>query len=240
MSTFTMSLQEVIDIHGRNNIGLDSYPVLGEPYRTRLNDKIVDQYLNREIGQETVSLWRHAMRRKMAQIMPYYNKLYATETLIVDPLRTVDLHTLTVDDRSGESTSDTGAVSEGESNSTTDTESSGSNLSSEMPQTFIAEDGNYATSGGKTRADAKAESNSKETSKADTKTEAATTAHDVMDSRVTGFQGSQAQLIEDFRATILNIDMQIVNELEPLFMGIWNSGNAFTTQGNYPYYYGGY
>lgn len=233
MSIFTMSLSEAIEFHGRDNIGLDTYPVLGETYRERLNNLFIDQYLNREIGQESFSLFRHATRRKMQQIMPMYNELYLTKTLIVDPLRTIDIRTLSTDTRESVNNAKTVSESEGESSSESGTGSKSRNVSSETPQVLLSGQGNYATGAADSRSDATATAESAESAKNETDVNATTTDNNVMDSTVTGWQGSQAQLIMDFRATIINIDMLIINECESLFMGVWNNGDSYTPNRRY-------
>ena len=227
MSVFTMSLAEAIEKHGRDNIGLDQYPVISETYRERINGLVIDQYLNREIGQETFSLFRHAMRRKMSQIMPTYNELYQTKTLIVDPLRTIDIKTLTVSDTSEQATSDTEYTGASSGDTSVTSGSTSRQVGSETPQVFLSDNGNYATSANDGRSDAVANTKASETANNSTDAESTRTGHDVMDSTTTGFQGSQADLILAFRQTIINIDMMIVNELESLFMGIWNSGDSY-------------
>lgn len=42
----------------------------------------------REIGLETLELFRYFMRMKMWEIMPYYNQLYKSELIEFDPLST--------------------------------------------------------------------------------------------------------------------------------------------------------
>lgn len=230
MSTFTMSLSEVIEIHGRNGIGLESYPVIDESYRERLNAKIVDQYLNREIGQEIVSLWRHAMRRKMAQIMPMYNKLYATETLIIDPMRTVDIKTLSTSTTNSKADTTTVEDVKTDQTVTATTGSKSRNVNSDTPQVFLSDDGNYATSAVDNRADGTSTGTTADKRDGSSTTNAENNGTDVMDSSTTGFQGNQADMLMQYRATILNIDMLIVDELESLFMGIWNNGDTYTNR----------
>lgn len=72
-------------------IGLDSYPIFDESYRDGLNNKIIDHFYFREIGFETVALFARFMRRTMNEIMPYYNKLYESELIKIDPTRDVDM-----------------------------------------------------------------------------------------------------------------------------------------------------
>lgn len=74
-------------------LGLDDYPIYDESHRDRLNSMICDHFYMREIGAETVSLFRLFLRRTMNEIMPYYNDLYRSAELIVDPLREIDVTT---------------------------------------------------------------------------------------------------------------------------------------------------
>ena len=67
------------------------YPIFDESYRNVLNKKILMHYYTREISEETVGLWKLRMRTKMNEIMPYYNKLYESETLEFNPLYDFDL-----------------------------------------------------------------------------------------------------------------------------------------------------
>lgn len=67
------------------------YPIFDENYKSVLQRKILKHYYTREIGMETVGLWKHFLDMKMNEIMPYYNKLYLSETLEFNPLYDVDL-----------------------------------------------------------------------------------------------------------------------------------------------------
>ena len=50
-------------------------------------------YYTREIGEETVGLWKLRLDAKLNEIMPYYNQLYKSELLEFNPLYDVDLTT---------------------------------------------------------------------------------------------------------------------------------------------------
>lgn len=67
------------------------FPIFDENYRKVLEHKILKHYYTREICCETVGLWKHFLDMKLNEIMPYYNKLYASELLEFDPLYDVDL-----------------------------------------------------------------------------------------------------------------------------------------------------
>lgn len=61
-------------------------------------------------------------------------------------------------------------------------------------------------------------------------------------SKTLGYQAMPSQLLQQFRDTILNIDMDILADLERLFMAVTSNGDeVFFTQGNYyPPYFGGF
>lgn len=59
-----------------------SYPIFEETYRETLETKILMHYYTREIGFETVGLWKHFLKMRMNEIMPYYNKLYLAELMM--------------------------------------------------------------------------------------------------------------------------------------------------------------
>lgn len=69
------------------------FPIYDESYRTVLEKKIVRHYYTREIGMETVGLWKHYLSMKLNEIMPYYNQLYKSTLLEFNPLYDVDITT---------------------------------------------------------------------------------------------------------------------------------------------------
>ena len=62
-----------------------------EAHRALLLKKILLHYYTREIGYETVGLWKLKLNQKLVEIMPYYNQLYESELLQFDPLKNVDV-----------------------------------------------------------------------------------------------------------------------------------------------------
>lgn len=61
-----------------------------EEYRQVLCAKILKHYYLREIGSETEGIWQLWMNTKLEEIMPYYNKLYESALLELDPFKDVD------------------------------------------------------------------------------------------------------------------------------------------------------
>ena len=67
------------------------FPIFDENYRSVLETKILKHYYTREIGLETVGLWKLFLDAKLNEIMPYYNQLYNSELLEFNPLYDIDL-----------------------------------------------------------------------------------------------------------------------------------------------------
>ena len=67
------------------------FPIFDTNYRLVLEKKILRHYYTREISEETVGLWKLRLEDRLNMIMPYYNKLYESETLKFNPLYDVDL-----------------------------------------------------------------------------------------------------------------------------------------------------
>lgn len=66
------------------------FPIFDEDYKPILCKKILKHYYTREIGFETVGLWKLKLNMKMNELMPFYNKLYESELLSFDPLKDAD------------------------------------------------------------------------------------------------------------------------------------------------------
>ena len=62
------------------------FPIFNEDYREDLCKKILRHYYTREICEETVGLWKLRLNSRMNEIMPYYNKLYNSELIAIEPL----------------------------------------------------------------------------------------------------------------------------------------------------------
>lgn len=88
-STGFEDVDEIIE-KARNKI-FQNYPIFNESHRAELEHKILKHYYMREIGFETVGLFKLFLNERMAEIMPYYNKLYESETFEFDPLKNVDV-----------------------------------------------------------------------------------------------------------------------------------------------------
>lgn len=67
------------------------FPIFDETYRPLLETKILKHFYTREIGLETVGLWKLKLDTKLNEIMPFYNQLYKSELIEFNPMYDVDL-----------------------------------------------------------------------------------------------------------------------------------------------------
>lgn len=223
------------------DLGLLSYPIFDENYREQLNNKIIEHYWFREIGQETPQLFKMFLNRTMNEIMPYYNEMYKTTLLDVNPLANVDVATQGTRDSGHEEMRDTkradsytGKRTEsGTSTTDSDTESDARTVNSTTPQMQLSGREDYASS----LVDANSTANttgttnttgqSADTSYTDVTELANMNANDTQQyvERITGLQGlTGAQAVQLAREAILNVDMMVIYALEPLFMQVWYTG----------------
>lgn len=86
------NVNEVIE-QARESVFDFDFPIWDENYRPALETKILRHYYTREIGSETVGLWKLRLMTRLNEIMPYYNKLYETSVLDFNPFYDVDYTT---------------------------------------------------------------------------------------------------------------------------------------------------
>lgn len=242
MATFTMHLHEILDAQTPDDadpsqIGLDTYPIWDEGHRNELNHKIIMRYWNREIGFETPLMFTHHVKRLMGEIMPYYNQLAKTTLWDFDPFITVDVENTSTSDAKSKDTTTADAKETGvEDSQSTSNQTSGNeseSIASEHPQTQLQGYEDYATASN--RSQSVSESQSDTTGHGETQRTSTTTGDGASESttsstnRQTGFTGSRSQLLQQYRDTIIGVDNQILAELEVLFMGVWDTDEAYTT-----------
>lgn len=258
-----------------------NFPIFDESYRTVLETKILRHYYTREIGLETVGLWKLKLNTKLNEIMPFYNQLYKSELIEFNPLYDVELTRERTIEGRGTKDTENGENREGESHSNTsqtntnnvtengadkgtvtgtadgtqnqNTSGNGTNMYSDTPQGAITDlqAGKYLTnatvdSATNNFAGASHDSTSQtsdNTRNNETKTDGSSDSSNDSDysssmdgysnttlsntedylERVIGSNGGESfsKRLNDYRATFINIDMMVINELEELFFGLW-------------------
>lgn len=269
------------------------WPIFDEAYRRVLEIKILKHFYTREIGLETVGLWKLKLDTKMNEIMPYYNQLYRTELLEFNPLYDVDLTRDRVEEREGSNKTDGGFNNEnvygkknnysednsvnsdtkddtttsgasdttGSSTTTENNTRTGKNTDrySDTPQGAISdlESNSYLTNArivdnndtntannkvdnnenlnyndsierSVNRKDGANKTGENEESGSSSDNGTNYSYQNITDTNkylehVKGKQGSKSysEMIMEYRKTFLNIDMMVIEELEPLFMQLW-------------------
>lgn len=115
------------------------FPIFDESYRNVLETKILKHYYTREIGLETVGLWKLKLDTKLNEIMPFYNQLYKSELIEFNPMYDVDLtrdHTL----NRSEQTEQTGTeTADATKNGTVDTTTNGTKTETSRENINVSE-----------------------------------------------------------------------------------------------------
>ena len=216
------------------DFGLKDYPIFDESHREELNKKILDEYLFEEIGQETPDMFTYYLNRAMRKIMPYYNELYKTR-VDFDLLNQYDYKEEYGENGSNDrtyqesGTNDTTGTATTEDHASTDSEGENFGLISRPSQGKITKNdlssGVYAREG--TYSTDTSNVNSQDTNSVNTATNNETnkdgsdheTRYHYGNRRRTGRDRPIAELIQEARNAIINIDRMIVedNEIYSLF-----------------------
>lgn len=98
------AIDEIVSVATPKIFDFD-FPIFDETYRETLCKKIILHYYTREIGFETVGLWKLKLKTKMNEIMPYYNNLYNLRVQDKNLFNNVDITKVYTKDNTGDGTS---------------------------------------------------------------------------------------------------------------------------------------
>lgn len=215
----------------------DDWPIFDENYRLALEIKILKAYYTEEIGLETVGLWKLRLNQKLSEIMPYYNQMYKSELLEFNPLYDVDLTRTKIGKGTKQTQTDSQGVTASESDSSTTSESTNMNTEDEVnkysdtPQGGLSglQNDRYLTDARMVSTNVSGVATGRGTSKATGSNQNVNTSNENAEStdeyleHVSGVNGgvSIAERLQEYRSTFVNIDLQIIEELEDLFMKVW-------------------
>ena len=224
MAKYTLELQDIIKYEGRETVEnyfkdycINNYlrPEEVESIlkaniwsKDRLASKIVDHYLTREIGYETIGLFKHYTKVYMQEIMERYLPLIYSNSIEYNPLVNVDYEESFIRNITGS----------GESESTSNNNASGLSVNSDTPQGEITKQnilsGNYASNTGASETESTINDNSSTSN----------TTDETYTKKVKGNSGVSAtaqKMIQQYRENIISIDEQIIKELNKLFLGLY-------------------
>lgn len=106
MSSYTIELKSVIEQATQYEPGLTTreriekgraklfdfdYPIFDENYRNVFETHFIRNFYMREIGFETVGLFKFQLETWLIINMPYWNKMFESELIKFDPLKNVDV-----------------------------------------------------------------------------------------------------------------------------------------------------
>ena len=205
------------------------FPIFDESYRIILEKEILRHFYTREICEETVGLWKLRLWDKLALIMPYYNKLYLSETLKYNPLYDVD-YTRTSNTQSSGESANQGSETTSDNSSNTETRNltdTQKNLFSDTPQgaitnlqaeTYLTDARFIEDKHTGTDVNASQSSGSRISKDSGTISNVSDFVEHIVGKQGTG---SYANMIKEYRDALINVDQMVLNELSDLFMALW-------------------
>lgn len=232
-----------------------NFPLWKNDYRLELETKILRHYYTKEIGLETVELWKLFLEERLNFIMPYYNKLYkaideewnwkidydvwekfmSSDNDVNQFYRTSKVDV--ADKLTGE-----GNV-RGEQSQDTDSTVTGSekinDVNSDYPQASYQQGIDYASTSQttdtnnqeKSVGNVTATNENTMTNTSDRSINTLTDQHDHTEiergrehmMHRAGLNGSRSmsELFQQYRDTLMDVDVQIINDLHDLFMEVY-------------------
>lgn len=220
MSKYSVQLRRITDVYSRETVEswftdyeltdyltADEIAVINERgtfSKESLAKQIVDTYYMREIGFETIGLFKHYAKLKMREIMGQYAQVIYSAAIKINPLVNEDYTESFTRD----------VKTEGDSN--TSSTGNGFGITSDTPQSGITKTdlmaGNYATTATGDETTTTGNTNA-------TGSENETYTRSVRGNR--GISSNAPYLIQQYRDYIINIYDEIVKSCNDLFMGIY-------------------
>lgn len=194
-------------------------------FKAHICKAILKHYYTREIGAETVGLWKLWMNERFERILPYYDQLYQSQLVQFDPMKDVNFtRTLIRDLDSAEAASGTNSgTSTGTHNQTNG--NTHRDLYSDTPQGAITglENENYLTNARKVTDSGTLSGNESGSNSGQFSNSGTNSTDERITETINGKRNgtSYSKLLQEFRDTLINLDMMIIKEFSDLFFGLW-------------------
>lgn len=194
--------------------------------KTEFEKKVVDHFYFRQIGQETIGRFLHQFRAKIREIMPYYIQMYKSVEVmegIEDPFGNVDITESFTQTKTGTSCGSSESSSSSEGNATKTGSENGSQKFSDTPQGSISNLDNYLTNATVNQSSVSDSENQSSSASGTSQSSGETSEELTHTFTKKGNQGvnTYAHDMIEFRQSFINVDMMIINELNPLFLGVY-------------------
>ena len=201
------------------------------PTREQLNKKILDYYMYREIGFETVNRFLHELEISLNEIMPYYNQLFFSADQDYNIIYNVDYKRTIDRDLAGNTSSNTESSATDSTETTADNTSWAKRVSSDTPQNQLSitnkqiDNVDYANEVNWNKDEA---TQTGSTSGTANTSASGTGTNKEIESTIETTKGnfgvvSAQDLIKKYRELIINIEQQIINDprIVELFMLVY-------------------
>lgn len=209
LAKYTTTIKSLMD--NNFDFGLKDYPIFDEDYREHLNDMILKHYYMSEIGFETANLFKQYLNNKMNEIMPYYNTLYSLQQEMLSNTGNIDQNVNLTESYTHE------VNTEGTSESNSSSDNTNKSVSQNTPQGNLINQNinnfNYADNISMGSNNSNINDNSNTTGKS-------------IENYIKKIQGNNGnkyayEVLIAVKNNLLSIDLEVINQLEDLFMGIF-------------------
>ena len=229
-SKLTVELGKLIE-NGFELFNFDYPSYYKDAEKLAFEQKIIDHYYFRQIGQETPQRFRHYLKCKLREIMPYYIQRYESVALMAAGIKSGEINPLENYSMVEEGTNSESANAKRTGSGTTSMTGSGEVTNtkngiqkfSDTPQNNLSNLDNYLTNA--TVNDENEHSQSSETkngTQSETNTEESTgNGSHTLTRRGNIGVTTYAQMLEGYRQSFINVDMEIIEELNCLFLGVY-------------------
>lgn len=205
------------------------YNFQDKEYKEIFEKKFLYHFFTREIGLETYGLWKLKLQTKLQEIMPKYNKMYEAENIKFNPFHDTDLITTSqnIDNSQNKGTSKINSASESTNKGRNEDNGKTKIRTSETPAGIIDQVesdrymSNYTSNQNDNVAKSEQSGNSKNLSTGENYSEMNSTSDYIQKIQGKSSGTSMSRLLVEYRESLINIDLQIFDELEELFMQLW-------------------
>ena len=201
-----------------------SYNLFDQPYNLYNNElkpyfeeKFFQHFMFYEIGFDNINIFKQHLISTLNDIYPKYKQLYETEIRCqnIDFMLNKDLKESYVRKLNGETEGNSQATSSSNSNSN----SNDLSIANDTPQNKVDDLDKYMTSASKTNSNS-ANSSTSNANNTITNKSNNTEEYELISQGNIGVTSS-AELLEKWRAVLINIDQMIFKELENLFLFVY-------------------
>lgn len=222
MSKYSLEIRQIVK---KINLFDFNYRFYEDSFKKEFEDRFIEHFYFNEIGFETVGRFKHMLMSKLNDIYPYYKQLYEIElkSKNINYLMNKDLKETVIKEVTGSLKSSEKGSSNSNGTSCNNSTSNSLDKGSDTPQGRVENLDDYLT----TATISENTSVTNDTSTSNTTTQGETIQdNEGRETTTLISQGnigvvSSAKLLEEYRKTIININMMIFNDLECLFMGVY-------------------